>query len=148
MRQCNTIDDLIDTAHDHLSTISPRGIAAFWSLLVKHVQNHRGENSRVQLNEQLTEILCYTIENIKGYSYRDISTIAISLAKIMKQVESRGQSADTSSLHRILHDLLIGGDNSENKQYLFSEIAGHATPILSKFDARSLSNLIYSYGHA
>ena len=55
MQQCNTIDDLIGTAYDHLDTISPRGIATFWSLLVKHVQNHCGENSRAQLNEQLAE---------------------------------------------------------------------------------------------
>jgi hypothetical protein len=148
MRLCNTIDDLIETAYDHLSTISPRGMAAFWSLLVKHVKNHRGGNCRAQLNEQLAEILCNTLENMKRYSYRDIATIAISLAKIMKQVESRGQRAATGSLHRILHDLLIGGGNSEKKRCILNEIATHATPILSKFDARSLSNLIYSFGHA
>ena len=34
LRLCNTIDDLIETAYDHLDTISPRGMAAFWSLLV------------------------------------------------------------------------------------------------------------------
>ena len=55
MRQCNTAEDLVHLAYDHLSTISPWGIAAFWSLLVKHVQNHCGENSRAQLNEQLAE---------------------------------------------------------------------------------------------
>jgi hypothetical protein len=148
MRQCNTIDNLIETAYNRLSTISPRGIAVFWSLLVNHVQNHRGGNSRAQLNEQLAKITCNTLENMKRYSYRDIATIVISLAKIMKQVESRGQRAATGSLHRILHDLLIGGDKSENKHYIFSEIAVHATPILSKFEARHLSNLIYSFGHA
>ena len=83
MRLCNTVEELV-LAHDHLDTISPRGIAAFWSSLVKHVQNHRGGNSRAQVNEQLAEILCNTLENRKRYSYRDISTIAISLAKIMK----------------------------------------------------------------
>jgi hypothetical protein len=147
MRQCNTIDDLIETAYDHLSTISPRGIAAFWSLLVKHVKNHRGGNSRAQVNEQITEILCNTLENMKGYSCRDIATIAISLVKIMKQVESYGQRSATSSLHQNLHTLLVG-INSENKHYIFRDISLHATPILSKFDARSLSNLIYSYALA
>ena len=93
MRLCNIAEDLVHLAYDHLDTISPRGIAAFWSLLVKHVQNHRGGNSRAQVHEQLAEILCNTLENMKGYSYRDISTVAISLAKIMKQVESRGQRA-------------------------------------------------------
>jgi len=147
MRQCNTIDDLIETAYDHLDTISPRGIAAFWFLLVKHVQNHRGGNSRFQLNKQLDAILCNTLENMKAYSYRDIATIAISSAKVMKQVESHGQRAATGSLQRILHTLLVG-INSENKHYIFSEIAVHAVPILSEFDARHLSNLIYSFGLA
>ena len=78
---------------------------------------------------------------------RDIATVAISLAKIMKQVESRGQSDATGSLHHILHTLLVG-INYENKHYIFSEIAIHAIPILSDFDARHLSNLIYSFGFA
>jgi hypothetical protein len=85
MRLCNTIDDLIETAYDHLDTISPRGIAAFWSLLVKHVQNHRGGNSQVQLNEQLAKILCNTLESMNNFNDRDIATIAISLAKVMKR---------------------------------------------------------------
>jgi len=148
MSQCNTIDDLIETAYDHLDTISPRGIAEFWSSLVKHVQNHRGGNSRAQLNEKLAEILCNTLENMYNFDGREIATIAISLAKLMKQVEFRGQRAATGSLHRILHNLLIGEVNSENKHYIFSEIAVYAVPILSKFEARHLSNLIYSFGHA
>jgi hypothetical protein len=78
---------------------------------------------------------------------RDIATIAISLAKVVKQVESRGQRADTGSLHRILHNLLVG-INSENKHYIFSEIAVHAIPILAEIDARHLSNLIYLFGLA
>ena len=93
MRQCNTAEELVHLAYDHLDTISPRGIAAFWSSLVKLVRNHRGGNIRAQLNEQLAELLCNTLENMKRYSSRDIATIAISLAKIMKQVEFRGQRA-------------------------------------------------------
>jgi DNA-directed RNA polymerase specialized sigma54-like protein len=128
MRQCNTAEELVHLAHDHLDTISPRGMAAFWSSLVKHVQNHGRGDSRVQLNEQLAKILCNTLENMKGYSYRDITTVAISLAKIMKQVESRGQRAATNSLHCILHDLLIGGGNSEKKRCILNEIACHTHP--------------------
>jgi hypothetical protein len=148
MRQCNTAEELVQLAYDHLGTISPREIAAFWSSLAKLVQNHRGGNSRAQLNEQLDAILYNTMENMHKFDGRDIATIAISLAKIMKQVESRGQRADTGSLHRILHHLLIGEVNSENKHYIFGEIAVHAIPILSNFDARSLSNLIYSFNFA
>jgi hypothetical protein len=95
MRQCNTIDELVQLAYNHLDTISPRGMAAFWSLVMKHVQNHRGGNSRAQVNEQLAKILCNTLENMKRYSHIDIATIAISLAKVMKQVESRGLGKET-----------------------------------------------------
>jgi hypothetical protein len=147
LRQCNTVEELVQLAHNHLDTIPARGIAAFWSLFVKHVQNHPGGNSRAQLNEQLAEILCNTLENMHNFNGRDIATVAISLAKIMKQVEFRGQRADTGSLHRILHNLLVG-INSENKHYIFSEIAVHAIPILAEFDARHLSNLIYLFGLA
>ena len=86
MGQCSTLDELGQT-YDHLDTISPRGIAAFWSLFVKHLHNHY-ETSQCKLIEQLNAILYNTLENMKGYGYRDIATIAISLAKIMKQVES------------------------------------------------------------
>ena len=81
---------------------------------------------------------------MRRYSHIDISTIAISLAKIMKQVESRGQRSATGSLQRILHNLLVG-INSERKQVIFDKVTKTSVLILSEFDARSLSNLIYSY---
>jgi len=147
MRQCNTVEDLVHLAYNHLNTITPRGIAAFWSLLAKRVQNQRGGSSRAQLDEQLDAILCNTLENMKRYSHIDISTIAISLAKVMKQVEFRGQRAAAGSLHRLLHNLLVG-INSERKQVIFDKVTKTSVLILSEFDARSLSNLIYSFGHA
>ena len=146
MRQCNTIDELVQLAYDHLDTISPRGMAAFWSLLMKHVQNQHGD-IRVHLNKQLDAVLCITLKSMYNFDGREISTIAISLAKVMKQVESRRQGAATGSLHRILHSLLVG-INSEKKQFILDKVANSSVLILSEFDARSLSNLIYSFGLA
>jgi hypothetical protein len=114
---------------------------------VKHVRNHHG-TSQYQLIEQLNTILYNTLEeNMKGYSYRDIATVAICLAKIMKQVESREHRAETGSLHRILHNLLVG-INLEQKQFILDKVAKSSLLILSEFDARSLSNLIYSFALA
>ena len=147
MRQSNTIDELVQVAHDHLDTISPRGMAAFWPSLAKLVQNQRGGNSRVQLDEQLDAILDSTLESIGQFSGRDLATTALGLAKVMKQVESHGQIATTGSLHRVLHNLLVG-INSEKKQFILNKVAKTSAPILSELDARHLSNLIYSFGHA
>ena len=130
-------------AYDHLDQLSPRDKSAFWASLPNLLHQWDGK-SQFQHNEQLAEILCNTLENMKGYSYRDIATIAISLAKIMKQVESHGQRSATGSLHQNLHTLLIG-INSENKQVILNKVAKTSAPILSEFDARCLSNLIYSY---
>ena len=73
------------------------------------------------------------------------ATIALSSAKVMKQVESRGQKAATNDLHRNLHNL-IAGINLEKKQVILDKVAKTSAPILSEFDARCLSNLIYSFG--
>jgi hypothetical protein len=45
LRQCDSMEELVQLAHEHLDTISPRGIAAFWSLLVKHPQNQHGDGA-------------------------------------------------------------------------------------------------------
>jgi hypothetical protein len=82
-----------------------------------------------------------------NFDGREIATIAISLAKVMKQVESREHRADTGSLHRILHNLLVG-INLEQKQFILDKVAKSSLLILSEFDARSLSNLIYSFALA
>jgi hypothetical protein len=143
MRQCNTIDELVQLAYDHLDNFSSRGIAAFWSLMVKHVHNQRGD-SREQLNKHLDAIIDSTMESIGHFSGRNLATTTLGLAKVMKQVESHGQRSDASSLHLCLHTLLIG-INSENKQVILNKVAKTSAPILSEFDARCLSNLIYDW---
>jgi hypothetical protein len=49
------------------------------------------------------------------------------------------------SSNQILHDLLIGND-SDNKDFIFREIAISSIPIVHAFDPRHLSNYGYAYG--
>jgi hypothetical protein len=141
MRQCSTAEELVQLAYDNLDTISHRCKAAFWAALPKLLhQRMTKENFKIQ--EQLEAILTSTIESISQFSSRDHSTATLGLAKVMKEVvESHGQKADTGSLHRILHNLLIGV-NSEKKQFILIKVAKSSVPILPEFDARCLSNLI------
>ena len=103
------------------------------------------------INEQLETILCSTLkdmEDVGRFNGRDIATTALGMAKIMKQVgHVSGEKPPTGSPHQVLHDLLVEV-NSEHKQFIFSEIAISSIPVLPNFDARSLSNLMYAYGHA
>jgi hypothetical protein len=75
-----------------------------------------------------------------------MSTIAISLAKIINKVQKR-KRLRYGSTEQIIQDLLIGKD-SKNKQFIFNYIAKASTPILHEFKARELSNLIYAFGLA
>lgn len=70
-------------------------MSAFWMALSKLVQNRIDRPPRTnknhrhgQTNEQLDMVLVNTLENIRGYSSRDLSTTALGLAKIAKQVGS------------------------------------------------------------
>lgn len=75
------------------------------------------------------------MENMYIFDGREIATIAISLANVMKKIGSHGQAA-TSSLRQNLHNLLIREVISKSKRFIFCVIAEHAIPILPKFDAR------------
>jgi hypothetical protein len=121
-------------------------MAAFWSLLVKHVHKQDGK-SRSQLNGQLNAILLNTIERIGLFSCRNLATTALGLAKVMKEVESCGLTVPAGSVYQFLHDLTVG-INMEKKRYILDTVAKSSLLILSEFDARCLSNLIYSFGLA
>ena len=147
MRNCKSIEELIDMAYAHKDMISPRGMSAFWTLTSRFLQRRGGPTPKhEQMQMQIDQLIGQTLQSIHKYGYRDISTVAISLAKIMKKVDENGHSK--GSPHSILRDVLIGCYNSDNKQFIFNEIACASVPILYEFDARSLSNLIYAFGLA
>jgi hypothetical protein len=61
MRECKTIEELPQLAHDHLDVLSPRGKSAFWTMLPKLLQNCgvgplRTNLRHVQIKEQLDTI--------------------------------------------------------------------------------------------
>eukprot|EP00571_Detonula_confervacea_P009633 CAMPEP_0172319060 /NCGR_PEP_ID=MMETSP1058-20130122/36657_1 /TAXON_ID=83371 /ORGANISM="Detonula confervacea, Strain CCMP 353" /LENGTH=289 /DNA_ID=CAMNT_0013034009 /DNA_START=24 /DNA_END=890 /DNA_ORIENTATION=- len=172
MRNCRTIEEVTQMAYDHVDNMSPRGMSAFWTLVSKILQKRsrgsaKGQNNHGQMQQQMAQqldtILVRTLENIEIYSPRDLATTTVGLAKIVKLVGSSGPRLlkDSSpqilrdlkkrslkgSPHQILRDLLIG-NNSENKQSVFHQIARASIPILHEFDARSLSNFIYAFAIA
>jgi hypothetical protein len=90
--------------------------------------------SRAQLNKQFDAILYNTLENMKGYSYIDIATVAISLAKVMKQVEFHEQkAAATDCLHQTTW---------ESHPLLFQKVALVAILRCNDFTSQNIANLL------
>ena len=151
MRVCQSIDELTQMAYEHKDSMSPRGMSAYWTLVSKLLKKNKFEKVQniEQMNHQLNDILGHTLQDINAFGYRDLSTVAIGLAKIVKNVSgSAGKRLPRNGgPQQVLHELIIG-DNSLNKEFIFKVLAEPSMIILHKFEARHLSNLIYAYGLA
>ena len=122
-------------------------MALFWAEASKQLLQRQGRptpNEYIQM--QLDLLIGQTLQSMHAYNTRDLSTIAISMAKIMKKVDRGGLY--NGSPEQTLRNVLIGCYNSKNKQFIFNEIAYASVPLLYDFDARCLSNLIYAFGLA
>ena len=144
MRVCQSIEELTQLAYEHISTMSPRGMSAYWTLVSKLLRNRSSTSNSGQIQLQIDELTGKTLRSIERYNPRNMSTIAISLAKIINKVQKR-RTLHYGSTEQILQDILIGND-SKIKESIFLEIASASVPILHEFNARDLSNLIYAYG--
>jgi len=144
MRVCQSIEELTQMAYEHKDSMSPRGMSAYWTLVSKllHQRSNRPSN---QMQMQIDELIGQTLRSCEIYNYRDLTTIAISLAKIINKVGKSHRRQHKGSPEQILQDVLIGSE-SMNKQLIFREIASSSVPILHECEPRNLSNFIYAFG--
>jgi len=147
MTEMRSLEEALTATYDNLDRLSPRDVSAFWAVVPKFLGG-RGPRTNKQQQQQMLhqfdKISTTSMQDINRYGYRDMSTLAISFAKIIDKVNKRNRST-RGSPHQILQKILIGKD-SENKYYIFTVIAKTLVSILRGFDARSLSNLIYACG--
>ena len=129
-RDCQTMEEAVQMAHDNLDTATYRSLSAFWSAMPQLIQRRkfgRGENIE-QVKNQLQMVLLDTLEEIRSFGCRDLAQTTLGFAKIVKHAGMKERR--DSPYQSILHDLFIGGNDSENKQYLFNEIVAASRPIL------------------
>jgi len=149
MSEMRSLEEALTATYDNLDRLSPRDISAFWAVVPKFLggRGPRTNNQQQQhMFRQFDKISTKSIQDINQYGYRELATLAISLAKIIDKISKRKRPAKGSP-HQILQDILIDNE-SKIKQLIFREIASSSVPILHEFDARHLSNLIYAFGLA
>mmetsp|Transcript_31098 Transcript_31098/g.65629 ORF Transcript_31098/g.65629 Transcript_31098/m.65629 type:complete len:606 (+) Transcript_31098:219-2036(+) len=158
MRNCKTIEEVTQMAYDHVDNMSPRGVAAYWTLVSKFLQQRsrgpptknaqsEGDQTQQQMAHQFDSIFVRTLEGIESCGYRDLAQTTMGLGKIMKFAGNSGKRLPKGSPHQILHNHLVV-NGTKNKQIIFDQIARASIPILHEFDARSLSNFIYAFAIA
>jgi len=148
MSEMRSLEEALTATHDNLDRLSPRDVSAFWAVVPTFLggREHRTTNQQQQqqMFHHFDKISTASIQDIDRYDPRDMTTLAISLAKVIDKISKRKRPTKGSP-HQILRDILIGND-SKIKQYIFREIASSSVPILHEFNARELSNLIYAFG--
>jgi len=150
-----SIEELTQLAHYRRNRMNTREMCAFWAETSKHVQtgqkrsppSMKRKNEYAQMQTQVDNVLGHILQDINSFGTRDLATVAISLAKIIKKISVDGGRSDSSGVHQVLNNVLIG-NNSTNKHHIFTDIAKASVPILHEFDARHLSNIIYAFGLA
>ncbi|KAL7531199.1 hypothetical protein ACHAXR_003895, partial [Thalassiosira sp. AJA248-18] len=158
MSDCQTLEEATKATYEHLHILSPRDMAAFWTVVPKLLQKGdrrhppnkqekkggRNEHEQ-QMLHQFDTILAHTLEAINTFGYRDLAQTTLGFAKIVKRVQ--GKRLRRNSPQRILQFVFIG-KSVEYKQSIFGCLAKASMPVLSEFEPRELSNVIYAFGLA
>jgi len=148
MSEMRSLEEALTTTYDNLDRLSPRDVSAFWAVVPKFLGGRgltrTNQQQQQHMFHQFDKISTASIQDIDQYGYRELATLAISLAKIIDKISKRKRPTKGSS-HQILQEILIGNE-SKIKQYIFRELASSSVPRLHEFDARHLSNFIYAFG--
>ena len=135
------MDELASLAHRSLDSMFNSDIAAFWSALPRllHKRGDRDPN----LEEKLKSVIDTTCNRMHRFRYKGLAQTSLGIAKTVNQVSRGNRRYREDDPRQILQGLLL----SESQHLLlFDSIASSAVRMIKTFDARSLSNLIYSYG--
>ncbi|KAL7545453.1 hypothetical protein ACHAWF_008797, partial [Thalassiosira exigua] len=153
MKGCHSVDEASEMAFEKLDKLNASNLAAFWDGIPQLLtdqrgrRNHRarGRLSDAQYQEVMDKIFAIfnkTLDEMREFNEYHLPHLALGLAKIVREVESPRVSKSQEQNREILQSLI--GQNSQRKHKLFHSIAVCAIPLLSKFDARCLSNLAYA----
>lgn len=143
MRKCETVEEAASMAHGSLDTMTPRDMAAFWTitsrLIINSSSSHNGRTcDNSLLSDQLNALFSHAMDRFGTYYHqRELAQIAIAFAKISNHVRSVGN--DEKGHESILHGIFANQQKS-----IFQSIANAAYPHLAKADGGSLSNLAYA----
>ena len=134
--------ELTDLAHANLNSMSNRDAAAFWSALPR-LLHQRGGRTDPELESKLRSLTATTCERIESFQYCYLAQTSLGVAKTITKVKRGNRRHRGDDPRRILRDLLV--DESQDMP-IFQAITNSTVPMLNRFDARCLSNIIYSYG--
>ncbi|KAL7507990.1 hypothetical protein ACHAXN_005094 [Cyclotella atomus] len=148
---CGNIDDVLRLALKDIDNLPPNQTAAAWTFILRLLtttndQRRNRSLGRVaidvqgseQLEQQLDALFQHTMNSLVKMKYKDLTTVILSIAKVVKSIREANQTRTMNVYHQALESLL-------QKTNPFGHFAMAADRKLIEFDARHLSNLAYAY---
>ncbi|EJK78006.1 hypothetical protein THAOC_00119 [Thalassiosira oceanica] len=140
-RTCQTLVELVNLARCNLDSMNNRAIAAFWSTLPRLLHKRGAQDPN--LEENLRCFIGITCTRIHSFQCRDLAQASLGIAKTISQISRGDQEYRADDPRQIMWGLFV---NESQSSPIFDSIASSAVGMLNGFDARCLSNLIYSFG--
>ena len=149
-RDFNDLDELFKAVEKSIDSLHDHSMAAVWSRipqLLAPLQSQRHRHSVTEEQEVMLlirAVLVHTLVFMETMQPKELTTIILSMAKIVKIVRQAYQKRRTNIYLRAFGDFLLI-DSTYARGIIFDRSAEAANRILKEFDARYLSNLAYSY---
>jgi hypothetical protein len=96
------------------------------------------------LEQDVNDLFNHTMDSLDYMNYKDLTTIILSMAKIVKNVRKTKLRRKMNNIHQVFGQLLLNGDPNRMED-VFDFCAMAADRTLPYSDARHISNLAYAY---
>eukprot|EP00956_Cyclotella_meneghiniana_P040618 scaffold200815_cov53-Cyclotella_meneghiniana.AAC.1 len=150
---CEHANEVLELAVDNISGLPPNQIAAVWSFvsrLMAKPQRRGGQNKAIRkedhekLKRQIMTVLKNTRQSTKKMRPKELTTITLGMAKIVKYVRDGEQSRRLNANQQVFCSVFLD-DKANLTASIFQPLTKRANDILMEFEPRYLSNLAYAY---
>eukprot|EP00956_Cyclotella_meneghiniana_P030018 scaffold74564_cov56-Cyclotella_meneghiniana.AAC.4 len=146
VRDCKTIDEILQTASKRIDDSLPVPDAAVWSSISRMITRQQFSKHRNTdiIELEISVLLRYTCDSFNKFKPKDLATITLSIAKIVRSIREAHQRRNVNIYHQAFGKVLQESSTNPN-QGIFHALAKATDANLPQFAARDLSNTAYAY---
>jgi hypothetical protein len=148
VRDCQSVDALLQTTIDKFNVSPPSTIAAVWSYFPTLLRNNHSNTAQQEdvseKEHKIAYLIHQTLRKLDVFRPKELATIISSLAKILQAVQHQASYKQKSASHQAFGNILLD-DNSNPNPQIFDPLAQESQSTIHKFDARCLSNLAHAH---
>eukprot|EP00956_Cyclotella_meneghiniana_P003305 scaffold4007_cov49-Cyclotella_meneghiniana.AAC.5 len=142
---CRNVDEVLQLVAKHIHSLHPNQTAAAWTFISKlMMKDLRCQQNRFELEQQMRSFLQHTTHSLIRCNPRQLSTITLTIAKIVGNIREAHQRRRVNIYHQAFGKVLQESSSNPN-QGIFHALAKATDANLPRFDARCLSNTAYAY---